>query len=455
MALPTILFNNGTGSDTAASGAGPGTAVTGTGASLNATTTVTVSADSPDLSGIATDGSAVLWVKTSSGQQFAKITGTDNGAKTITVATAYSVTESGKTWAVGGKRKTLDNADSRVLLTTATGALPGWTLTFEDDSSASLSSAILAIAAGDTTTGWITIQGSAEGRVMNQTASANHFTSNDFDQPNYLVFKNLKFTNSNATKTNAIVANAKSGKWMFRACIFGDATNTLRRAVSLAAGSSNFAFFDCEVTACTDVGINNSGSGITIIDGCWIHGCASDGVGISNSIRSTIVRSLITGNGGDGVKVAGGPVYFSMSQCTIHGNTGDGLDLSGGLVPVFVCYSNNFTGNGNYGIRAASNQPSDVCDYNNFGTGATANTSGARLNISAGAHDLAVDPQYTATGSNNYGVGANAQDKGFPDATRNVGANQSATVNYSAIGAAEPQVTGGGGMLYIPDMAGT
>lgn len=124
MAYPNIVFNNSTGSDTQASGAGPTTAVFGTGASLSSSTSVNLSADSPDLSGVATDGSACLWVLTSSGRQFSKITGVDNGTKIVTVETAYGVTESGRTWAIGGKRSTLHDTNSILLLTA--DARTGW-----------------------------------------------------------------------------------------------------------------------------------------------------------------------------------------------------------------------------------------------------------------------------------------------------------------------------------------
>src|SRR3954470_959504 len=103
MALPTIAINSGTGSDTAASGAGPATALSGTGAATAASTTVTLLTDNPDLSGVATDGSAVIWVGSSSGRQFAKITGVNNtaGVKTVTVSDAFANTESGKNWGIG------------------------------------------------------------------------------------------------------------------------------------------------------------------------------------------------------------------------------------------------------------------------------------------------------------------------------------------------------------------
>ena len=128
MPEPKILFNSSTGSDTQASGAGPATAIFGTGASLNSSTSVDLSADAPNLSGVATDGSACLWVSTSSGRQFAKITAVNNTTKIVTVALAYGVTATGLTWAIGGKRATLDAASSRTLFGATSGTIhsTGW-----------------------------------------------------------------------------------------------------------------------------------------------------------------------------------------------------------------------------------------------------------------------------------------------------------------------------------------
>src|SRR5882762_753979 len=108
MALPTVAINS-SGSDTAASGAGPVISLFGTAAATAASTIVTLLVDNPDLSGVATDGSAIIWIGSSSGRQFSKITAVDNtvGVKTVTVAVAFANTESGKSWGIGGKRLTL------------------------------------------------------------------------------------------------------------------------------------------------------------------------------------------------------------------------------------------------------------------------------------------------------------------------------------------------------------
>ena len=105
-----IIFNNVTGSDTAASGLGPAVAVTGSGASTTSASNV--------VTGINTTGVSpgdLLWVQSSSGRQFSIIATVDSGAQ-VTCDNTFDNTESGRTWAIGGKRATIDNADSRRLL---------------------------------------------------------------------------------------------------------------------------------------------------------------------------------------------------------------------------------------------------------------------------------------------------------------------------------------------------
>lgn len=164
MTTPTgpILFNNSTGSDSAASGLGPATAVTGTGASLNATSTVDVSADSPDLSGVT--AGHLLWVLTSSGRQFSVIASVDNAAKTITCDDAFAVTESSRTWAVGGKRSGLTDANSRALFG-STNAKTGWEINFEYTGTAYTYSASLTVSPSNVG-GVLLIKGTGAGEVV-------------------------------------------------------------------------------------------------------------------------------------------------------------------------------------------------------------------------------------------------------------------------------------------------
>ncbi len=113
MAWPVVRLNNQTGSDTQASGAGPDPAIFGSSASTSSDgLTVDLSADNPDLTNVATDGSHVIWVSGTGGREYAQIVGKDNAAKTITVhsQTPFPANLSGKTWAIGGKRATIDGS---------------------------------------------------------------------------------------------------------------------------------------------------------------------------------------------------------------------------------------------------------------------------------------------------------------------------------------------------------
>lgn len=107
-----ILFNSTSGSDTAASGCGPATAVTGSGASTTASSAI--------VTGISTTGVSagdLLFVQSSSGRKFSVIASVDSSTQ-VTCDDVFANTESGRSWAVGGKRSTFDNADSRELFTT-------------------------------------------------------------------------------------------------------------------------------------------------------------------------------------------------------------------------------------------------------------------------------------------------------------------------------------------------
>jgi hypothetical protein len=107
-----IKFNNSTGHDTQSSGLGPAVAVYGSGASTTGASNV--------VTGINTAGVSpgdLLWVQSSSGRQFSIIASVDSSTQ-VTCDDNFDNTESGRTWAIGGKRATIDNADSRLLLTT-------------------------------------------------------------------------------------------------------------------------------------------------------------------------------------------------------------------------------------------------------------------------------------------------------------------------------------------------
>lgn len=105
-----VLFNATTGSDTQSSGLGPSSAVYGNAASITSGSAV--------VTGISTTGVSsgdLLWVLSSSGRQFSVIASVDSSTQ-VTCDNNFDVTETGRTWACGGKRATLDDTSSRRLL---------------------------------------------------------------------------------------------------------------------------------------------------------------------------------------------------------------------------------------------------------------------------------------------------------------------------------------------------
>lgn len=117
-----ILFNATSGSDTQASGLGPATARTGSGASITSASSTVTGIDTTNV--IAGD---LLWVQSSSGRQFSIIQSITSSSEVV-CDEVFDVTESGRTWAIGGRRATFEDASSRRLfgldsrqdLTTAT-----------------------------------------------------------------------------------------------------------------------------------------------------------------------------------------------------------------------------------------------------------------------------------------------------------------------------------------------
>lgn len=407
MALPTILFNATTGSDTAASGAGPATAVTGTAAAHTggaASTTITLTG-TPDLSGVAVDGSACLWMKTASGRQFSKITAADDGANTVTVEDSFTIAEaSAVNYAIGGKRATWDDADSRNI---RSDAKPGWVI--ETETNQTISSVITGNCSGDTTNGRITWRGkSGSVRTLTQSSNANHFNSTGTANPTLWRFQNLKFTNSNGTKTAAIALAANGGDWMFLDCIFGDATNRLLSALTRVSNSWIANLHNCEIYNTTSNGVTIATSGNLYLYGSWIHVCGAAGISHPGGAASDLLirDSLITGNTTDGIVFSAAPTRnISIMNSVLYGNGGDGIDISSGVATTMQIINCQITTNASgYGIRGAAGQANFQAgiDYNNFGTGVTANTTGALLNLASGAHDLAVDPQYTDAANGDF-----------------------------------------------------
>ena len=359
--MTIVKFNASTGSDTLSSGAGPDDPINGSGASLNATTTVDLSADSPDLSSIATDGTAVLWVQTTTGRQFSKITGVDNSLKTVTVSDTYGVTESGKIWAIGGKRATWDSSDSRKLFS-SDGA--GLVITTETDQSLT-SELDISVEC--------TIAGAGGIKTVDQSADAANFgetTETDIH------IANLKFTNSNGSSTSNSRGYRRDGNLFARNCIFGDSTNQLYHGLEHKSSRTSFYLDNCVIQYCIGTGYQPShGISVAHFTNCVFHSngqygayCFSDSIFFYNCIfannassglyypNSNNNRALLHGcifykNGGAGIQGQfDGPL--NLIDCVFYENTSYGVNAT--VAPeqpyVYGNYQDSATTHNNFSI---------------------------------------------------------------------------------------------------------
>lgn len=191
----------------------------------------------------------------------------------------------------------------------------------------------------------------------------------------------------------------------------------------------------------------NGWRGYGIDNGSATYGpCASVTYNVVVNCRGTANGSIeVSGSAGTGSLV---------SHNTLDSGAGDGIKvfLAEG-VPASVIRNNtisNFTGGGKYGLnysvgtlalnmRAAKAPP----DYNNF-----YNNTADRNAISAGAHDTALDPQFTNPGAGDYSIGTNLKAKGFPGPFPGA-----TTTGYLDIGAVQRQEAGGTTVVQVSNVS--
>lgn len=456
MAEPTIHFNPSTGSDTAASGAGPGdgttggSAVTGTAAAHTngaGSTTITLT-NTPDLSAVLTDGSHALWLNTASGRQWSKITGKDDGADTVTVADSFNIgSGSAVDYAIGGKRNTIEDADSRQLFA---DAKPAWTIDLEDGTY-TLTSVINWGVSGDGT-GPITVLSSTATRatITSATSGIDLFRNNGFS---FWRYKHLKFTHTGATRGEAISPNNIQHRLDVVDCVV-DGCLTLSDG-DFGANYSwlNLNVIDTEIRNCTGTGLTNF-SGRVFLLNCYIHDNASHGIRTtengSANCSNVFINCVVTDNGGRGIyhtTTTDPETVLMLANCTVANNTGSGLEAVFTAGPCKLFLTNSiFYGNGAYGALVSGNVAYADERYCAYGSNTTADRSG--LTAGDGAVTLTADP-FTASGSGDYtlnataGGGAACRGAGFP------GAWDSATMTgANAIGALQVAASGGSGGAY-------
>lgn len=340
-----ILFNNSTGSDTTSSGSSAGANVYGSGASTTSASAV--------VTGITTTGvqaGDLLWVQSSSGRQFSVIASVDSGTQ-VTCDDTFANTESSRTWAIGGKRATLDNADSRSLL--EADAKSGFVFEIEHTGTNYLLSSTLDLTLN---VSYLTVEGSGS---TSPTIEAT-FNGNAIEFRNYRRFRNLNFINSNATKTasRALYGVAVSNVNGFLDNVtVGDLTNYFWKGVD--GSSTAYHLYRVGVQHC----VSDGGTFPRHVFANQCNFSNNGGYGFyasGNGQDSHLYNSVITNNSSGGYRSHLSRI--NIMNCIFHGNTGNGASQTGPYGPTYINIENNIFSGGTYGIAPNANLSNRI-DY--------------------------------------------------------------------------------------------
>lgn len=332
MAFPIILVDstNGTASDSAASGAGPSTALTGSSAATNGSGTVVSLDGSPDLSGVVTDGSHVIYLadSTAGNRNFGRITAKDNTAKTVTVSDAFGVSLSGLSWAIGGVRATVFGASSVKLLENNANngdMMPGWILEPQAGHTESFSSPVRTRRSGDITNGTITVRGSSTSNLPVFTYTGTGTTPMWLvGAGNYQRFENMEFRSSSASGP-AFQSGSGGTYSKFVNIKVSHASNTFTKAF-YSDNTPGWGLIGCEIAHCSVAGIDYS-SGYVIDCKIYNNVVGIDFDAVTTSI--SLINSLIYNNTSVGLSLdcVNGYGLYLISGNVFYNNGAGGIDV--------------------------------------------------------------------------------------------------------------------------------
>ncbi len=342
--------------------------------------------DSPDLSGVATDGSAAIWIGSSSGRRWSKITGKDNTLKTVTVEDAYANTEAGKNWGIGGKRLSLDGSTQLGL-----DVHPGWTIDIQTDQT---TTAAFRIAYSGLNGLWMTLTSTTGAKI--QTAT-NSLSGVDLGGALGMRVSKLTLLCTAGTPGDGITQTVALGSnYVFTDLVI----DGFRRGID---GNSNFLPVGTRLNRvtmqnCTWEGIDSEFGSISM-DNCKVLNCNTAGggahfgakiIGASSSVRNSIFKS----NNFCGLYIEGGSVVNNVFRDTI---SGPGLNIGDGANATAVLKQNTFWNNSTYGVVGGANFFGLVNEHNAYGSNGTADIQNLAGGAGTGDVTLTADPATSST----------------------------------------------------------
>lgn len=467
MALPTLLVDSGSGSDTQASGAGPTTALFGTtdASTDGAGTTVTLTAGT-DLSGVATDGSHVIFLNDSTAgkRNFGKITGkagSGGATPTVTVADAFALSASGLSWAIGGKRASIGSTTSVKLLenNSANGdAMPGWIVELQSGHSETIASTINLRRAGDTTSGDIKLRGASGAATLPLLTFSNNGTAFGIPAGGWDI-RQFELRNSNGTKTLSIAFGFTTASLnKFYGMKISHASNFFKTAFNSSTGGINALIDSCTIGYLTNavVGATGSGTFVRLVNNLFLSTTGA-AISITNSSITVDAFDNIFAYCNAGISVSANQLRYCRGN-VFHACSGDAITIAGtsALTPyiennqfTFNAYDIDLSGagmndlllqgafirnNGHYGATSGPIFPTTITREENSST----------ADPSSGSASLTKDYAGT-TGGTNFMSSVN-KGLGYPTGGTLAVGTTSNSYNYKDIGLQHQDAGGGGGI---------
>lgn len=422
MAFPTILVNSASGQDFY-SGAGPATPVSGSNASFSVAT-VTLDG-SPDLSGVATDGSHVLYMQTSTGVRFFKITAKNAGAFTVDVTPNPAGTSTGRSWAIGGKRATIGATFSLYLFDNAGGAgdaMPGWTVEMESGHSEVIAASHIFRRAGDATSGPITLRGTLGASVKPLLTFSNNGICLYLGAYNQLRDFELRNTNATKTASEAVRSIGATGV-SCRGLTINHATNKFWRGIVPQAAMC--IIDSCKIGNTVSYAIYASSGGSVSMQITYneIYSIGADAINLGSDAFLGMVRgNLVHDITGIGIAVNPGNsnvVRIVLERNTVDTCSSDGIKFVGTNIGYegLVIENNIISNNGGYGLNFATitalalNGYGVIVRNNDFYNNTSGKYNPADI---VSENEQTANPQFV--GGGDYSIGTNLKELAYPTA---------------------------------------
>lgn len=174
---------------------------------------------------------------------------------------------------------------------------------------------------------------------------------------------------------------------------------------AITAGSSGSQIIGCQVDS---AGLGITAAASLTINGCYIEAVTGISVGTAGlNITDTIMSGCTTAVN---FSIAGAARAF-LKNVTIYGaETPAGTGISIGATSTSIIWRNLILYGLTTGITRTTSADNTVFgDYSNF-----FNNTTDRTNVTAGANDVALDPQFTNAAAGDFSIGTNLKAAGFP-----------------------------------------